>query len=280
MLTAALVLINNIIVLRVLSNFRSLLLWHYYMLALAIADLMTLLPSIGTIIFHLFGKQTYDDHLVTLVGLTYIWIYSVIMLLHTAMSIDRFSSVTQPIKYRNFSMNKTALTTMKLVVFICFLFPLVLFLILRALKVFVFFYKLPTGVYFVHDINSIIAVATLPAVQSTVQVYTNLLIIKKVTELKGTNRSRVMKTIRVVILKLGLFYLCWLPYAAVLALELLHPASRPHPWAEVITVNLLLLHSAMSLVIYMATLPDFQYRKLKRKICPCLVSRSVGALTD
>ena len=181
----------------------------------------------------------------------------------TCLSIDRWISVVHPVKYRNFvnSRNSRRFT----------IAVLVAIHIGQGLQQFVFWHFQQTSYYFdpyvpycIADygdkggaglIMALLMACVLPCL---IELTLNAHIIHKIRRMRSTTRVRTLKAVKTVLLTLGIYYLCWIPMGVWTVWDFISPHVNPPGWFNFLAVQVVILNSGMSGVIYYCTLPNFK----------------------
>ena len=267
------ILINNIVVLAVFCRMKSLSPLYQIIVGLAIADLLTLVPygiSMATVAAgKIWMKQDWCD----IVGVVRGASVDVTTWLHCMMCIEKCFSVTQPVKYRNFSSKRVfRMANIAGIVCVGFAIPLMtnVLLVLKGIMR-NSFVPYEAGCRFAVDIRLYRVKAIMFLVPPLIiQIVTHAIILKKVYGLQSVDRASTLKAIRVVTLTLALYYMCWSPIVVNLIWNVA-PGSNPPAWFEVVTGSSITLNSGMSAIIYGTSLEAF--RKTFRQGCCCFSER-------
>ena len=92
---------------------------------------------------------------------------------------------------------------------------------------------------------------------STLQAFTNIHMLIKVTRLRGASRARTFKSMKTVLTTLRAFYLRWFPIGIWVLWEM-SSNSHPNGGFTYFATRMLLSNSGMSFPIYFRTLPGFK----------------------
>ena len=184
-------------------------------------------------------------------------------MIHVCMSIDRWISVFQPIKYRNFvySRNSRKLTVAVLVTIH----------VGQGLQQFVVwhfgqisYYINPNIAYCVGDLGDkggaglIMALLMAIALPCLIELTLNAHIIHRMRQMRSATRAKTLKAVKTVLLTIGVYYLCWIPLGVWILWDLVSPDVDPPGWFNFLAVQVVVLNSCMSGVIYYNTLPNFK----------------------
>ena len=95
-----------------------------------------------------------------------------------------------------------------------------------------------------------------PKIIAQIVCYT--LMINRLKNLQGADKRRVCQALKVVLMTLMLYYVCWVPFYAEFLWRVL-PFSRNSPmWVPIMSLQVILLNSAMSGAIYYVSVPAFK----------------------
>ena len=78
-----------------------------------------------------------------------------------------------------------------------------------------------------------------------------------VNKLRGTNRTRMRNSIKIVVMTQGVLYLCWFPVLIWLLWDV-SPTSIPNGGFTYFAIRMILSNSGMSFPLYLKTLPQFK----------------------
>ena len=256
------ILISNVLVIMTLKRMGKLTIQHYYILGLVGSDLIVFVINTAAAVIEIKREVRTSQALCAVLGISSAAACITTALIHTAMSVDRWVSVQFPFKYRTFqSGEKSRLITVTIIVS-CFVLPYVYMILLH-----IFGYL---GVYFDPSIpfctvtsgkRGLFALLSCTAIffilPSTIQAFTNIHMLIKVTKLQGATRTRTIKSVKTVITTLGVFYLCWFPIGIWLLWDM-SISSHPNGVFAYFAIRMLVCNSGMSFPIYIRTLPGFK----------------------
>ena len=104
-------------------------------------------------------------------------------------------------------------------------------------------------------IMSLLMACVLPCL---IELTLNAHIIHKIRRMRSTTRARTLKAVRTVLVSLGAYYLCWIPIGVRTVWDFISPHVHPPGWFNFLAVQVVILNSGMSGVIYYCTLPNFK----------------------
>ena len=256
------ILTSNTLVILTLRRMGRLTIQHYYILGLVGSDLVVFIITVAVAGIELKREVWISQSLCGLFGISSAGAANATALIHTAMSIDRWVSVQFPFKYRTFqskARSRFIPVTMISFSFVFVVFYLSILYHFELLGVYfdpsIPFCVITTGKRGLFGLMSCTLIFFI--MPSTLQAFTNIHMLFKVTKLRGANRARTFKSIKTVITTLGAFYLCWFPIGIWLLWDI-SSASHPNGAFSYFAVRMLLSNSGMSFLIYFRTLPGFK----------------------
>lgn len=253
-----LILVSNTLVLIAFKRMRKLQFQHYFMIGLAVADMLTLIPYSQILVTMANGslsrKACHWFALVTVISI------GITTWLHSCLSIEKCMSVCKPIQHRRLSVHKNSKYVVCGIISSCFILPTLLCVLCFLTHQLEFHFETYTlGCLGLRKTKDII-ILSLPFlfIPMCIQAITHLLITVRVCKMKNPNRRRlIFRAMRTLALSLGLYYLCWIPYVILVVNWLFR---KYLPLLNVISVHLVFFNSCLPLFIYMATLPKFRAR--------------------
>ena len=265
------ILVSNILVLVVFSRMKKLQLQHYFMIGLAMADVLSLVPVGCMVMTIVNGRVTLDPAGFAVLGFIFALPIGTTSWIHSAMSIERCISIHMPMRHRSCTLY-AAKQIAASVISLCFLLPVVLDI--------TFYY---TGVLrlFFNPYIAHVVFAKAPLFYATrgllfillplaIQLITHIFIIRKILTLRSSNRKKIIRAVKTVATTVGLYYLCWSPVIVEAIWSALPYAAPPPKWIAFLIYTVLFSNSGMSFVIYFLHLPKFKTH---------LVSSSGGRVT-
>ena len=257
------ILISNTLVIVTFRKFKNLKVQHYYMLALVGTDLTVFIQNSALATILIKQDITLTTPVCVILGSLAAFAANMTAMVHTCLSIDRWISVVYPIKYRNFvnSRNSRKFTVVVLVAI----------QVGQGLQQFVVWYFRQISYYFdpyvpycIADygdkggaglIMALLMACVLPCL---IELTLNAHIIHKIRRMRSTTRARTLKAVRTVFVTLGAYYLCWIPIGVRTVWDFISPHVNPPGWFNFLAVQVVILNSGMSGVIYYCTLPNFK----------------------
>lgn len=268
LLTALLVIITNVINLIIFSRFKNIKIHHYYIIALAVADLSTCIIVLTGATYLLDSTTQYIPRLdCKKYGLIFMLPLEITVLLHCLMSIDKCRSIMNPIDYRLFTIShKKAQLFTVLQIVAAFLIPAILNTIYTVTGIIEPYYEQLLGsCYITWDFASTAAFAVFSFWPLVIQMVTHGMIIRKVVKLNKHNRKRLIRASRTVFTTVLSFYICWLPYGIYIIWQSTSNNGKAplineyqHQKVFYVTSFLATLHSCLSLPIYYTTMGEFR----------------------
>ena len=279
--------ISNLFVVLTFWRMKKLDIKHLYMLALVVPDVVMLALNwtISAIIINGRVSITNDQcKILAIIGTSAI---SITAMLHSAMCVDRWMSVYFPIRYRAFKVKSHSRTITKLVCATCYFMPIILITIscYADLLEASFNPHVPTCVFTTGD-SGIVGIALCSGIfvilPIFIQAITNVYILRRVFRLRGATRARVLRSVRTVLITVITYYVCWIPSASWLTLDMMLTNIEPSAWFSFACFQLLIANSSASLPIYILTIPCFksEYISLMRQLWKCLRNRDTRISPD
>lgn len=189
LIVLVLITICNVINLAVFCKMYSLEMQHYYMVALTVADLVTLVPYTVSIVVLCMGYIYLTESTCDLYGIITISPFETTVCIQTVMSIDKCRSIMNPIEYRLYTLshNKAKIKTITVIV-MCFMLPLLFngLLLWGGIIDFYFEQNISTC-YVAWDLSSTLALSIFTVCPLIIQLITHGLIISKILALKKRN---------------------------------------------------------------------------------------------
>lgn len=259
----AYILGSNMVVLNVFRRWsKPLQIQHFFMVALAFADLMTLLPYIVALVILIRGRVWLTVSQCNWLGIAMSLTLETTACIHSLMCIEKCASVLKPIEHRIFSFRSCSKPLVIAAAFGCFATPF-------AFNIFFLHHHV---IYFIFDpfgptctigssLQTMIAIGiAFMYLPLAIQMITHALIIGRLIRLKGVNRTRALRASKTVFLTVGVYYLCWAPVAAQFV-WISGWDGHPPGWFVFTAVQILQMNSGMSLLIYSVSLPHFHIFK-------------------
>ena len=269
------ILLSNILVMltfKKLHLLNKLRLQHYYMIGLIGTDLMVFgINAIVTVIL-LLGKIWITETVCFwLACLLRVQGYATSML-HIGLSIDRWTMVVFPVKYRNLvSSSRFHMLTKHSIWLIHIVSATILFIIWNLNELSIYFD--PHIPYFSlrstrnNTWSFVPAMFVYYVLPLLIEIVLNVHVVWKITRLKGANRTRVLKAVRTTLVTVGVYYVCLLP--ALFYVILSATTTVDIGWFSFACGQIMFANSGMSCVIYYFTITDFQnsLQSILKNIC-------------
>lgn len=256
-----LTLVGNILVLIAFRRMRKLQLQHYFMIGLAVADLLTLIPYSQVLATLAMGNLTMDMEACYWFALATVISIAITTWLHSCLSIEKCLSVCRPFHHRRLSIHKNSKYIAFGIISCCYILPAILSVLVYVTNQLEFhFESYAPGCLGVHRPKDIIIV-TLPflLIPMSIQAITHLLIIVRVCKMRNPNsRKHIFGAMRTLALSLGLYYLSWSPFFILVVYWTFTQIYLP--WWNFISIHLVFSYSCLPFFIYIATLPKFRAR--------------------
>ena len=257
------ILLSNSLVIVTFRKYKKLKVQHYYMLALVGTDLTVFIQNSALATILIKQDITLTTPVCVLLGCLASFATTMTAMVHTCLSIDRWISVVHPVKYRNFvnSRNSRRFTVAVLVAihigqglqqFVCWHFQQISY------------YFDPYVPYCVAEFGDkggaglIMALLMAIVLPCLIELTLNAHIILKIKRMRSTTRARTLKAVKTVLLTLGVYYLCWIPMGVWTVWDFISPHVDPAGWFNFLAVQVVVLNSGISGVIYYYTLPNFK----------------------
>ena len=251
------VLAANILVLATFRKMAKLTTQHFFMIGLAVVDLLTLISNSVTIVTLGRGSVTMTGGICHSLAVLDITVTGVTTWTQSSMCIDKCFSIVQPISHRRFAQSRFMKRTIFGIILLNFICPLGVASFCAGFDFIEvsFFEAMPTCLF-----NPFSRKLLIPwlffAAPFVIEAITHVIILIKIYCM-GTERSKVLKAMKTVALTLGLYYVCWLPFLVYVLLRSLNICSECWRWLEFIGHNCIFLNSCLSLIIYYNTIPPF-----------------------
>ena len=256
------ILISNTLVLLTLRRMGRLTIQHCYILGLVGSDLFVFIITVAIAGIELKREVWISQSLCGLFGISSAGAADLTALIHTAMSIDRWVAVQFPFKYRTFQSKARSRFIPVTMISFSFVFVFVYLSILYHFELLSVYFDpsipfciITTGKRGLFGLISCLSIFFI--MPSTLQAFTNIHMLIKVTRLQGASRARTFKSIKTIIATLGVFYMCWFPIGIWLLWDILS-VSHPNGAFSYFAVRMLTSNSGMSFPIYFRTLPGFK----------------------
>lgn len=254
------IIINNTIALVAFKRMKTLRLQHCLMIGLAVADLLTLIPSGTMTVIALNGTVWLSPLACDLIGVAFLTTIGNTTWIHSVMSIEKCISILYPLKHRAFSLKTRAKFVIGVALAVCFIFPVsiplaILFVENRHIK----FAPNVATCLFMSD-NMLMASAGLLFIvlPLLIELITHLIIAVTIKNLKSVRKNQALRTFKVLALTVGIYYVCWMPKIIQVTLtNVLGPARMPK-WSLFMTLNVIISNSWMSSVIYCVCIRRFR----------------------
>ena len=272
------ILLSNILVMltfKKLHLLNKLRLQHYYMIGLIGTDLMVFgINAIVTVIL-LLGKIWITETVCFwLACLLRVQGYATSMI-HIGLSIDRWTMVIFPVKYRNLVSSSRFHTLAKHSIWLIHIVFVTLLFIMWNLNKLTFYFHPHISYFLLMSTrnNTLLIVLAKMFVHYIlpllIEIVLNVHIVWKITLLKGANCTRILKAVRTTLVTVGVYYVCLLPtlFNAILSAT----TTVDIGWFSFACIQIVFANSGMSCVIYYFTLPDFQnsLQAILKSICSC-----------
>ena len=258
------IIIGNILVIFTFFKMSKLQIQHYYMLGLVFADIAIFIQNSIIVFFLVKGDVWMNGAVCFVTGSASVTAATATSLIHTAMSLDRWVSIQFPVKYLQFKDDLKSKRIVIAIITLIYILPSpLLYLTWRTYQIsFYFDTYVP---YCIADVGEegmwglLLAGALSIAIPCVVQVFTNTRILMRITSMQGANRKRIITAVKTVLTTLAVYYICWMPMGIWTVWDLVadtHPAG----WYGYFAVQMLVLNSGMSFLIYYNTLKRFRAR--------------------
>lgn len=255
-----LILVNNILVLMAFKKMKYLQLQHYFMIGLATADLMTILPSIVCSAILLNRKIWLTEHLCAILGISLNIAIEMTTCVHSAMSVEKCLAISYPLRHRLLSKSKWFKYATCLVIIFCFIFPVTFNFALYLTNKVKFMFS-PQIITCVTDqsenLISLLCIGVMfTFIPMIMQLATHIFMYVKLKKQRGANRKRMGKAMKTVVMTVGIYWIFWLPVACQIAFLVFVNWTAP-TWYRFLAIQVVQANSAMSLLIYTSSLPNF-----------------------
>ena len=262
------IIANNAIVLVTFKRMGKLKLQHYLMIALAVADLLTLIPVSAMVLATINGSIWLTETLCVMLGVSFINTLGTTSWLHSLMCIEKCLSIWKPLQHRSFSLNKSAGTVIGGVLGACFFFPIALPLAILYLeqRPIIFSPYLARCSYLADKLLLASAGLLFIVIPLIIELVTHVAMIARIWKLGCMQRKqRIKRAMKVTSFTVGVYYCCWLPTVMYsIAGNILGP--RVPSWLFFIVNNCLIANSCMSGIIYSLSLKGFRVTLCSRGV--------------
>lgn len=266
-----LIFINNLIVLVTFKRMKKLQIQHHFMIGLAVADLLTSIPYIISLNTLLRGHITITENQCNALAIWFSQTFQTTACIHSVMCIEKCVSVFNPLAHRSFRNNTKISRPVGVGVLIsCFALPVLLNVVLLYSMVvrFEFISHAPTCIFAEDTYTMAVEGCCFVFIPMLIQLGTNIPMVIKAMQMRGTTRRRTVRAMKTVTLTVGVYYVCYIP-AVVEILWVLIFHTRPAGILEFLALQAIMLNSTMSLVIYSYSLPKFSARlKIRPSFSP------------
>ena len=255
-----LVLLNNVAVLTIFTRLKPFKLNYYIIIGLVVVDIATLIPLAISFVTLMLTRIWLTDALCDAIGIGLNGAIGATNWLHSLLCIERCISVRLPIVHKNLSLSRRSTRTMAAIVSLLIIspFPIIFFFMTVGTIKFEFLPLLascgldssPAGyiaLFLVFDTPKII-----------VQIVCYTLMINRLKNLQGADKRRVCQALKVVLMTLMLYYVCWVPFYAEFLWRVLPFSHKAPMWVPIMCLQVILLNSAMSGAIYYVSIPAFK----------------------
>ena len=270
------IIVSNILVILVFIKMGKLQLQHYFMLGLVCSDLAIFIQNSIIIGFLVMGEVWMNNSMCFALGSASISAASSTSLIHSAMAMDRWISITYPFKYRAFRQKPKSKRIVIAVIILIYTLPTPLLYLTWRTKQISFYFDTYVP-YCIADVGDkglwglMLAAVLSIVIPFMVQVFTNIRILTKIAKAHGMGRKQVVKAVKTVLTTLAVYYICWLPMGVWTLWDFVS-VTHPAGWYGYFAVQMMVLNSGMCFLIY--------YNTLKRFRNNCQLNRVGGYMTS
>lgn len=259
------ILISNTIILMVFKRLKKLNTHHYYLVALSVFDLM-LVPTLAVTCYTMVSGNIWMTDLVCdTMGILVSIPLSATTNIHCLMCMDKAVSVLKPHTHNSFTRRPRFKLWMKIILICCFAMPAFIFSSLTAAGVLSSAFNAAVcSCAFDLTIVSMMAIVPSCTFGLVAQVLSNVLIFRHILRMPKSNRHRVARVAKTLLVTVGAYYICWLPYVLILSAQFLDGNDLFfNRWAVFSSGYLLIANSFVNIFIYILTLPNFKENLLR-----------------
>lgn len=243
------------------KRMKTLQLQHYLMICLAVVDLSTVPPHLFGFIGYVKGFLPIDETLCKAISISNHGVVAVTTWLHCGICIDKYLSILKPMAHRELVLKyKPSLLAV--------LFSLSVFALILAIMLASVLSGLIEAVYdpsfvscmFKVDISYVGLIRGLYIViPLLVGLTTHLMILMKLRKSEFRRRKMIKKSMRTVVLVVGTYYVCWVPFLVDIIWKLsVGPYSQPPAIFSWLTANFVIANSFMNSFIHFLCNKEFK----------------------
>lgn len=254
-----LIFFSNIIILIAFSRMKKLKYHHYYLIALAVSDLI-LIPILSLTSYTMIsGHVLMNSYICNMKGVLISSPLTTTICIHCCMCIDKAISVLKPHVYHNFVSKPKSKQWIVTAMVCIFILPVFYIGALFHTDILHFYFESSICTCVPQwTVRSYLAYGVASVLGLLVQVISHYLIFKKILSMPKTNGQRLMRATRTMLLTVGAYYICWLPYSILMLVQSFSSSIRAFKWAIYFLTNLLTVNSCVNVFIYCFTLPGFR----------------------
>ena len=264
------ILINNILVLITFRRMKNIQVQHYFMIGLALGDLLTIV-GYGLSVYSITrGEVWLTETLCNILGVENIVVVTTTTWLHSAMCIEKCISILNPLKHKVLTAQTAVKTLVKGIITLCFVIPQALYFTFVFSDLIVISYRSYVGYCsFNMNINILLLVVIVVlAVPMAIQIITHVLILRVIFSLRGNSRSRALLTIKTIGWTLVFYWACWIPFVIDTIWTVIPNITEPPKEMEFVNATGIFLNSGMSCFIYNMCMQSFR-KQFKSLFKPC-----------
>ena len=253
------ILINNVIILTVFYRMKKKLKYHhFYLIALAIGDLILAPPLFLTCYTMIAGGIRMTVYTCNTIGMMVIAPVTTTISIHCLMCMDKTVSILKPHIYQNFVSKRYSKVQIIAALVCCFVLPLLYISALSHANILVFHFEASVCTCLpIWTVLSYGAYGVLSVVGLTVEILSHILIFRKILRMPKSNRTKIMKATRTMLITVGAYYISWLPYSIMMLVQSFSRNDFLSKWVIYTVTNLLIMNSCINILIYICTLPGF-----------------------
>lgn len=242
-----------------LKRMRKLKFNHYYLVGLTVSDLL-LVPVISVGVYiALAGGVSMTEYYCSLNGFSLAFPLSSTICIHCLMGVEKCVSVLKPLTYRRFVARADARRWVVAAIICCFMLPFVYIGTLWHSGILDFYYDHITCTCLPKwTITSYLAFGVITVIGLTAQIMSHMLIYRKIITMSKRRRKSTIKAARTLLLTVGLYYVCWLPYSIYILFQFFVDNIIVNEWGIYFSGNILMQNSYLNIFVYIFSLPGFK----------------------
>lgn len=263
------IMITNTLTLLTFKHMKKLQLQHYLMICLAVVDLLTVFPHLVSLIGFLNRFLKLSDALCKTTTVYSVAVIAGTTWIQCAICIDRYFSILRPLKHRRFVTNHRPAHLAVWISMILFftIFAIILTSVLTGFMTAQFNPILATCMFRIDWSYAALCGSLFIVIPLSIVLLTHGLILNELRKANSKIRKKIKKSMPTVMLIVGTFYTCWIPYSVFIIWQVfsVHHSSPPKIF-ELVAVYFLVTNSVLNFFIYVVTNAAFR-NTFKTRLC-------------